>query len=98
MDLMHTFHRENVCFLGDAAHPLLAFTSQGANSALEDAVTLASLLGNAGTKENLNDVFSTYYSKRKDFISAYIQQGDAMLQEFLSFGTQGAKTIPLAIH
>ena len=98
MDLMHTFHRENVCFLGDAAHPLLAFTSQGANSALEDAVTLASLLGNAGTKENLNDVFSTYYSKRKDFISAYIQQGDEMLQEFLSFGTQGAKTIPLAIH
>lgn len=98
MDLMPAFHKEHVCLLGDAAHPLLAFTSQGANSALEDAVALAALLGSAKNDANIKDIYSAYYAQRKDSIAAYIKQGDDLLQEFLSFGTQGAKSIPLAIH
>jgi 2-polyprenyl-6-methoxyphenol hydroxylase-like FAD-dependent oxidoreductase/protein-disulfide isomerase-like protein with CxxC motif len=98
MDLMPSFHKGNICFLGDAAHPLLAFTSQGANSALEDAVTLASLLSKADSKACPKEIYLKYYQKRQDFISTYIMQGDEMLEEFLSIGTQGAETIPLAIH
>lgn len=98
MDLMPAFHKGDVCLLGDAAHPLLAFTSQGANSALEDAVTLATLLGNAKNEANIKDIYSAYYSRRRESISAYIKQGDDLLQEFLSLGTQGAESIPLAIH
>jgi salicylate hydroxylase len=33
--------------LGDAAHPMLPHTGQGANQAIEDAVTLAAVLGDA---------------------------------------------------
>lgn len=98
MDLMPAFHKGDVCLLGDAAHPLLAFTSQGANSALEDAVALAALLGSAKNDANIKDIYSAYYAQRRESISAFIKQGDDLLQEFLSFGTQGAESIPLAIH
>ncbi len=37
----------NVALLGDAAHPLLPFTSQGVNLALEDACLLRDLLRDA---------------------------------------------------
>lgn len=36
-----------VALLGDAAHPMLPFLAQGANQAIEDAVTLAVCLGRA---------------------------------------------------
>ncbi len=95
---MPGFHRAKIAFLGDAAHPLLAFTSQGANSALDDAIVLSDLLAKASPEQSLEEIYTDYYLKRKAFISTYINQGDEMLQEFLSFGTQGAETIPLAIH
>ena len=38
-----TFHFHNMFLIGDACHPLLSMTSQGVNTALEDAIHLAQL-------------------------------------------------------
>lgn len=42
------WQRGGVAILGDAAHPTLPFMAQGANLALEDAVSLAAHLGRGG--------------------------------------------------
>ena len=40
--------RSRVALVGDAAHPMLPFVAQGANSAIEDAMTLAACLAQGG--------------------------------------------------
>ena len=44
-----TWTRGRLTLLGDAAHPMLPHTGQGANQAIEDAVTLAAVLDDANT-------------------------------------------------
>ncbi|MFI9561162.1 FAD-dependent monooxygenase [Nonomuraea endophytica] len=41
-------HSGRVAVIGDAAHPMLPFRAQGANQAIEDAVSLARFLAEAG--------------------------------------------------
>ena len=84
--------------VGDAAHPLLAFTSQGANSAIEDALCLASLLSEQKPEEKFENVFEDYYAKRKEFIQKYINVGDELVRDFLEMKTSDEFKIPLAIH
>jgi 2-polyprenyl-6-methoxyphenol hydroxylase-like FAD-dependent oxidoreductase len=84
--------------VGDAAHPLLAFTSQGANSAIEDALCLASLLSKQKPEETFENVFEDYYAKRKVFIQKYINEGDELIRDFLEMKTSNEYIIPLAIH
>jgi 2-polyprenyl-6-methoxyphenol hydroxylase-like FAD-dependent oxidoreductase/predicted DsbA family dithiol-disulfide isomerase len=98
MNLMPSFHKGRTVLLGDSAHPLLAFTSQGANSALEDAVVLARIFSEAGNDVRHEEMFEMFYKERKDAIASYIAQGDLLLKSFLSLGTQGADRVPLAIH
>lgn len=43
-DPMQTWHRGRITLLGDAAHPMLPFLSQGAAMAIEDAYVLAKAL------------------------------------------------------
>jgi salicylate hydroxylase len=43
-----TWTRGRLTLLGDAAHPMLPHTGQGANQAIEDGVALASVLSRAG--------------------------------------------------
>src|ERR1700704_2595908 len=43
-DLIPAFYRSNMVLVGDAAHPLSPFTSQGVTSAVADAVALAGKL------------------------------------------------------
>src|SRR5882724_5456756 len=45
-----TWTRGRLTLLGDAAHPMLPHVGQGANQAIEDAVTLAAVLGGADRK------------------------------------------------
>jgi 2-polyprenyl-6-methoxyphenol hydroxylase-like FAD-dependent oxidoreductase/predicted DsbA family dithiol-disulfide isomerase len=98
MDLMPSFHNGRTVLLGDSAHPLLSFTSQGANSALEDAVVLTRLIAEAGEDISHAEIFELFYKERKEAISSYIAQGDMLLKSFLNLGTQGAEKVPLAIH
>lgn len=64
--------RGNVTLLGDAAHPLLPHTGQGAAQAIVDAVTLGGLLrGEAGIEAALR----TYDSERRPKTSTLLAQG-----------------------
>ena len=98
LDLLPSFHKKNMVLVGDAAHPLLAFTSQGANSAIEDALCLASLLSEQKPEEKFENVFEDYYAKRKEFIQKYINVGDELVRDFLEMKTSDEFKIPLAIH
>jgi salicylate hydroxylase len=54
--------RGRVTLLGDAAHPMLQYLSQGACMAVEDAVTLASML--AAMPDDIPGAFQTYQDER----------------------------------
>ena len=98
MDLLPKFHKSNLALIGDAAHPLLAFTSQGVNSAIEDAICLASLLSQQKSNESFEMIFENYYLNRKDFINKYIKEGDQLVDDFLNMSVSKEYRIPLAIH
>ena len=77
---MNPFHHENVVFLGDAAHPLIPFTSQGVTSALKDSYILTQLL----LEENdLQETFEKYEITRKPEIETHIKNGRILLEQFL---------------
>ncbi len=98
MDLLPAFHHQNLAFLGDAAHPLLAFTSQGANSALEDAAYLFSMLSFQQADETFEDIFKRYYEIRKDAIAHHIKEGDTLLENFLHMKSNSHFILPLSVH
>jgi 2-polyprenyl-6-methoxyphenol hydroxylase-like FAD-dependent oxidoreductase len=81
MDMLPSFHHENIVLIGDAAHLALPFTSQGTNSALEDAIILASLL--EGQTKNFNEVFTEFYYTRKDVLYKYLEFGRMLADRFL---------------
>ena len=98
MDLLPAFSYKNLVFLGDAAHPLLAFTSQGANSALEDAAYLLTLLSHQDWEETTEEVFERYYEIRKDAVQNHIDEGDALLEDFLKLPNTKTFRLPLSIQ
>lgn len=62
-DPLSTWSRGRVTLLGDAAHPLLPFLAQGGSLALEDAVTLAEALAEAG--EDVEGALAAYEKARQ---------------------------------
>ena len=98
MDLLDSFHVDNVVLVGDAAHPLLALTSQGANSALEDAACLSSLLSKQKTDETIENIFKKYYNIRKKTIQHYIKEGDELVNYFLTLNKNKSFKLPLSLH
>jgi 2-polyprenyl-6-methoxyphenol hydroxylase-like FAD-dependent oxidoreductase len=88
------FHYNNVVLLGDAAHALLPFTSQGVNSAMEDAIKLAKQLNN-NQVEHLPMVLQQYSAVRKYRVEQYLMQGIKLQDEFLAKHHQQQK-IPFA--
>ena len=80
LEKLNPFHHENVVFLGDAAHPLIPFTSQGVTSALKDSYILTKLL----LEENdLQETFMKYENDRKPEIETHIKNGRILLDQFL---------------
>jgi salicylate hydroxylase len=57
------WHAARTVLIGDAAHGMLPHQGQGANTTIEDAVTLAELL--ARRRQPLPDVFAAYERLRK---------------------------------
>ncbi|TQV85398.1 FAD-dependent monooxygenase [Aliikangiella coralliicola] len=88
------FHKENVILIGDAAHALLPFTSQGVNSAIEDATELANILYSTQS-EYLSLALDRFFVTRKKIIAQYLDQGIKLQDEFLR-PHQADQKIPFA--
>jgi 2-polyprenyl-6-methoxyphenol hydroxylase-like FAD-dependent oxidoreductase len=94
LEKLNPFYHENVVFIGDAAHPLIPFTSQGVTSALKDSFTLTALLveGNG-----LQETFRKYEDNRRPEIDIHIKNGRALLDQFLlPLSEQPKNTLPIS--
>lgn len=79
-DLLPSFHKNNVCLLGDAAHLALPFTSAGTSNALLDAKTIVECLE---AYSDFEIAFEEFYLKRKNILEKHISQGREIKQMFL---------------
>lgn len=87
-NLPEILHCDNALLIGDAAHPLLPFTSQGVSAALEDAIVLADLLHSC--RENLQSLpgqLAGFCADRRRDLSPYLEQGRRILASFLNPST-----------
>ncbi len=75
--------RGNVALAGDAAHPLLPFTSQGVNSSLEDAVLLSGLLQRCRGPQDLPDLLRSYERQRRPKRLGCVEAGPRMARAFV---------------
>ncbi len=73
----------NVALAGDAAHPLLPFTSQGVNSALEDAVLLSRLLQRCRDPQDLPVLLRSYERQRRPTLLGCVEAGRRMARAFV---------------
>ncbi|KAF2867754.1 hypothetical protein BDV95DRAFT_581685 [Massariosphaeria phaeospora] len=64
-----------ICLLGDAAHPFLPTSAQGATQALEDGVTLAVVLRQAG-RGNVRGALRAYQDIRYDRVTKVQKTGE----------------------
>lgn len=92
-DLVPCFHQGNLVLVGDAAHPLLPFTSQGVSAAIADAVTLAKLLDQ---QSDLSVALATYSRERREHCQPFIGKGRELLQRFLSPQDSNTLVLPIA--
>ncbi len=96
-DLPTTFHRGNVLLVGDAAHPLLTFTSQGTGSAIEDALAIGDLLddhdlADAGAMDRTLGAFARF---RRPVLQKRLQMGRRMQREFLRPSRRSLLEVPV---
>lgn len=80
LENLNPFYHDNIVFIGDAAHPLIPFTSQGVTSALKDSYTLTKYLVE---EAHLTDAFHKYEAERKPEIETHINNGRILLNQFL---------------
>lgn len=94
LEKLNPFYHENVVFIGDAAHPLIPFTSQGVTSALKDSFALTNLLVEGN---DLKETFKTYEEERRPEIDIHIKNGRALLEQFLlPLNEQPKNTLPIS--
>ena len=97
-DLPDTMHLVNAVIIGDAAHPVLPFTSQGVAAALEDAIILANCLcdGHSNGFQTTDAALSQFVSLRRDELQKIIILGRNMLDKFVN-GDNEAMDLPYVI-
>ncbi|WP_426274765.1 FAD-dependent oxidoreductase [Chryseobacterium sp. S-02] len=94
LEELNPFYHENIVFIGDSAHPLIPFTSQGVTSALKDSFTLTQLLMEGN---DLQETFKKYEEERKPEIEIHIKNGRALLNQFLlPLSEQPKNTLPIS--
>src|SRR5437588_2933240 len=92
-DLVPRFHQGNVVLVGDAAHPLSPFTSQGVSSAVSDAVALAEALK---TEPDLQAALARYSAERREQCAPYVAKGRELTRHFLSPQIGSTILLPIA--
>lgn len=94
LEKLNPFHHKNVVFLGDAAHPLIPFTSQGVTSALKDSYILTQLFLK---EKSLQETFEKYENERKPEIETHIKNGRILLEQFLlPLENQSSYALPIS--
>jgi salicylate hydroxylase len=96
LDPLPRLHCGNVVLVGDSAHPLLPFTSQGSAAALEDALCLAAALDGTDGRDaqELPIALQRYSQRRSRALQPLVQQGRALRHRFLD--PSSAATAPVA--
>jgi cystathionine beta-lyase len=97
-DLIPSFYRGNLVLVGDAAHPLSPFTSQGVSSAVADAVALAETLRpeNVKTPPDLEHALSRYSTERSEQCAPYVAKGRELTRHFLTPEIGSTILLPIA--
>ncbi|AZB09522.1 FAD-dependent monooxygenase [Chryseobacterium sp. G0162] len=80
LEELNPFYKDNIVFIGDAAHPLIPFTSQGVTSALKDSYILTKYLVE---EHSIREAFRKYEMERKPEIEIHINNGRILLNQFL---------------
>lgn len=93
-DLVPEFHRGNLALVGDAAHPMLPFTSRGVSSAIADAIVLTEALSATGS---INQALAQYSAQRRSECAPYINKGRDLTRNFLAPLRRESAVVPLAI-
>ena len=94
LEKLNPFYHQNVVFLGDAAHPLIPFTSQGVTSALKDSFVLTQLIVE---EKDIPHAFKIYEEERKPEIETHIKNGRVLLNQFLlPLKEQSKDTLPIS--
>ncbi len=74
----------NAVVIGDAAHPLLPFSSQGVGSALEDAVALADAVERTrGRRDLLPQALAGFCEERRRDVGRFVDGGRLILSHFV---------------
>ena len=94
LEPLEAYFHQNVALLGDAAHTLLSFTSQGVNTAVEDAVFLAEVL-TSDHHTSVRSALLTYSETRKRDLLPLLEQGKRLQEEFLA-PPDPSQRVPLA--
>ena len=92
---LSALHHGNAALLGDAAHACLPFTSQGANSALVDAVALARLLRDVRTAGGASEAFAEYTRLRRPNHRRLFLEGRRLRAAFLAPAASSGPVLPL---
>ena len=92
LDPLPRLHHGNAVLVGDSGHPLLPFTSQGAASALEDALELGAVLEGVdpGEPAALAAALARYSSRRLPVVTRLLHEGRETRRQFLA-ATAGAE-------
>jgi len=91
------FYQGNLVLVGDAAHPLSPFTSQGVSSALADAVALASAVNaKVKTGSDLTHALAAYSVERREQCAPYVAKGRELTQQFLKPQAVNGTLLPVA--
>jgi 2-polyprenyl-6-methoxyphenol hydroxylase-like FAD-dependent oxidoreductase len=96
MDAPSSMVRGNVALIGDAAHPLLPFTSQGANSALEDAADLVATVAACTSPDEVEPALRTYNNRRRPLRAGHVTAGRSIAADFVN-PISGSVLVPLDI-
>lgn len=83
-ELLPDFHKGRVVLIGDAAHPMLPFSTQGVSSAVEDAVTLSDCIVTHGNLEgNIDEILNSYNKARNASMQSKIDGSRWLMKQFM---------------
>jgi len=83
-DIAPNLFASNAVLVGDAAHPLLPFSSQGVGAALVDGVVLAEAITAAGAhRDRLAQALASFCERRRRDVTVYVDGGRRILAHFV---------------